>query len=85
MGSVDGVTTASIRPTDKDDWPTIWSFFQTIVAEGETYAYPLDLTSALPIGFAHNSPFRSKSSVSNSVPTSSPSTTASPRQQWPAP
>ena len=45
LGSVDGVTTASIRPAHEDDWPAIWPFFQTIVAEGETYAYPLDLTS----------------------------------------
>ena len=43
--SVGDVTTASIRPAHDDDWPAIWPFFHTIVAEGETYAYPLDLTS----------------------------------------
>lgn len=26
------------------DWPRIWPFFSTIVEEGETYAYPFDLT-----------------------------------------
>ena len=28
-----------------DDWPHVWPFFADIVAAGETYAYPLDLTS----------------------------------------
>jgi GNAT superfamily N-acetyltransferase len=27
-----------------DDWPRIWPFFAEIVAAGETYAYPDDLT-----------------------------------------
>lgn len=27
------------------DWPRIWPFFSAIVAAGETYAYPEDLTS----------------------------------------
>jgi GNAT superfamily N-acetyltransferase len=34
-----------IRPATADDWPLIWPFFSTIVAEGETYAYPDELTS----------------------------------------
>src|SRR4051794_34295073 len=33
-----------IRPATADDWPCIWPFFARIVADGETYAYPLDLT-----------------------------------------
>lgn len=27
------------------DWPQVWPFFDEVVQEGETYAYPLDLTS----------------------------------------
>ena len=27
------------------DWPVVWPFFDEIVRAGETYAYPLDLTS----------------------------------------
>lgn len=27
------------------DWPQVWEFFDEIVQAGETYAYPLDLTS----------------------------------------
>jgi L-amino acid N-acyltransferase YncA len=34
-----------IRPANDDDWPQIWPFFAAIVAEGETYAYPDDLSS----------------------------------------
>ena len=34
-----------IRPATDDDWPLIWPFFDATVQEGETYAYPLDLTS----------------------------------------
>jgi GNAT superfamily N-acetyltransferase len=34
-----------IRPATDDDWPHIWPFFAAIVAAGETYAYPDDLTS----------------------------------------
>ena len=34
-----------IRPATDDDWPRIWPFFAAIVAAGETYAYPDDLTS----------------------------------------
>ena len=34
-----------IRPATIEDWPQIWPFFREIVDAGETYAYPLDLTS----------------------------------------
>jgi GNAT superfamily N-acetyltransferase len=34
-----------IRPAESGDWPHIWPFFSTIVAAGETYAYPEDLTA----------------------------------------
>jgi GNAT superfamily N-acetyltransferase len=33
-----------VRTADADDWPRIWPFFAQIVAAGETYAYPDDLT-----------------------------------------
>jgi GNAT superfamily N-acetyltransferase len=33
-----------IRPATDDDWASIWPFFARIVAAGETYAYPEDLT-----------------------------------------
>ncbi len=35
----------SIRTMTGDDWPQVWPFFDEIVEAGETYAYPLDLTS----------------------------------------
>jgi L-amino acid N-acyltransferase YncA len=35
----------SLREATQADWPAIWPFFQQIVEDGETYAYPLDLTS----------------------------------------
>ncbi|GAA4110341.1 GNAT family N-acetyltransferase [Nocardioides fonticola] len=34
-----------IREATRDDWPRIWPFFSAIVAAGETYAYPEDITS----------------------------------------
>ncbi|MBV9485099.1 MAG: GNAT family N-acetyltransferase, partial [Frankiaceae bacterium] len=34
-----------VRPAAPEDWPAIWPFFRQIVADGETYAYPEDLTS----------------------------------------
>lgn len=34
-----------IRPATVEDWPQIWPFFREIVDAGDTYAYPLDLTS----------------------------------------
>jgi GNAT superfamily N-acetyltransferase len=34
-----------VRAATGDDWPAIWPFFSSIVADGETYAYPEGLTS----------------------------------------
>ena len=39
------MTDPAIRPATDDDWPRIWPFFDATVQAGETYAYPLDLTS----------------------------------------
>ena len=33
-----------IREAADGDWPRIWPFFEEIVADGQTYAYPEDLT-----------------------------------------
>ena len=33
-----------IRPVTDEDWPRIWPFFSAIVAAGESYAFPEDLT-----------------------------------------
>ena len=33
-----------VREATYDDWPVIWLFFRRIVADGETYAFPEDLT-----------------------------------------
>lgn len=35
-----------IRDASDEDWPRIWPFFAEVVADGETYAFPLDLTLA---------------------------------------
>ena len=35
----------TIREATLDDWAQIWPFWHEIVDAGETYAYPLDLTS----------------------------------------
>jgi len=35
----------SIRAAHAEDWPRIWPIFRAIVDDGETYAYPTDLTS----------------------------------------
>ncbi len=35
-----------IRPAGPDDWPAIYPFFASIVAAGETYAYPEGLSAA---------------------------------------
>lgn len=35
----------TVRPATDDDWPRIWPFFDAIVREGETYAFPEDLTA----------------------------------------
>ena len=34
-----------IRPATAADWAAIWPIFETIVAAGETYAYPEDVSS----------------------------------------
>jgi GNAT superfamily N-acetyltransferase len=34
-----------IRPIAEGDWDTVYAIFRAVVAEGETYAYPEDLTS----------------------------------------
>ena len=34
-----------IREAAAADWPSIWPFFRDIVEAGETYAYPLGMTS----------------------------------------
>jgi L-amino acid N-acyltransferase YncA len=34
-----------IREATPDDWSAIWPFFRSIVAAGESYAYPEDLTA----------------------------------------
>jgi len=38
------VTDPAIRTATDADWPLIWRFFDATVREGETYAYPSDLT-----------------------------------------
>ena len=42
---MDTVARMEIREATDDDWAQIWPFFQQIVLDGETYAYPEDLTS----------------------------------------
>ena len=39
------VTVVEIRTARHEDWEQIWPFFRDIVADGETYAYPDDLTA----------------------------------------
>lgn len=34
-----------IREYVESDWPFVWTIFQEVVAAGDTYAYPPDLTS----------------------------------------
>ncbi|WP_428964736.1 GNAT family N-acetyltransferase [Micromonospora fluostatini] len=36
--------TVQIRDATADDWPAIWPFLREIVAAGETYTYPRDVT-----------------------------------------
>jgi L-amino acid N-acyltransferase YncA len=38
------MTDPRIRPATDDDWPRIWPFFSAIVAAGESYAFPEDLS-----------------------------------------
>jgi L-amino acid N-acyltransferase YncA len=35
----------TVRDATPEDWTAIWPFFRAICAAGETYAYPLSLTS----------------------------------------
>ncbi len=35
----------TIRAATVDDWPLLWPIFASVVAAGETYAYPTDLSS----------------------------------------
>ena len=35
----------TIRPMTEKDWSQVWPFWDEIVQDGETYAYPLDLSS----------------------------------------
>ncbi len=39
------LTPMLIRTAHADDWASIWPFFHTITAAGQTYTYPRDLTS----------------------------------------
>lgn len=39
------LVTRHIRPAGDADWPRIWPVVDEVVRAGETYAYPLDLTS----------------------------------------
>jgi GNAT superfamily N-acetyltransferase len=41
---LDVVTDLRIREATPEDWPRIWPFFARIVADGESYAFPADLT-----------------------------------------
>jgi len=41
VSSAAGVT---VRPATADDWPAIWAIFRAVVASGDTYAYPPDIT-----------------------------------------
>jgi GNAT superfamily N-acetyltransferase len=50
------VSDAAIRPATDDDWPRIWPFFEETVREGETYAYPLDLTEETGRGWWMSAP-----------------------------
>lgn len=39
------MTPAPIRPAADADWAAVWPIFRSTVEEGETYAYPADLTA----------------------------------------
>ncbi|GAA4347200.1 GNAT family N-acetyltransferase [Angustibacter luteus] len=45
-----------LREATEADWPAIWPFVAAVVADGETYAYPLDLTSEEARGWWLESP-----------------------------
>jgi GNAT superfamily N-acetyltransferase len=44
VGRMEIAEQVHIREAQAQDWPRIWPFFARIVAAGETYAYPEDLT-----------------------------------------
>src|SRR6478735_9429315 len=46
----------TIRPMTEEDWAEVWPFWDEIVRAGETYAYPLDLTSEQARGLWTMSP-----------------------------
>jgi GNAT superfamily N-acetyltransferase len=50
------VSDARIRASTDADWPRIWPFFSAIVADGETYAFPDDLTEETGRGWWMESP-----------------------------
>ena len=41
----------TIRSATDEDWPRIWPIFDTTVRAGETYAFPMDLTSGSAQGW----------------------------------
>ena len=43
-GRLGDVSDLRIRDATAEDWPRIWPFFARIVADGESYAFPEDLT-----------------------------------------
>ncbi|GAA1733327.1 GNAT family N-acetyltransferase [Isoptericola hypogeus] len=43
--TTDTSPTCRIRLATDDDWPRLWPIVEAVVREGETYVYPLDLTS----------------------------------------
>lgn len=45
-----------IRPANHDDWQQIWPFFDSIVRDGRTYAYPDDLDMASAEGLWMEAP-----------------------------
>ncbi len=57
-----------IRPATAADWPAIYPFFSAIVAAGETYAYPPDLSldEAAPL-WMHTPPAQTVVAVEDGV------------------
>lgn len=47
---------ALVRPAASEDWPRIWPIFQAVVAAGDSYAYPEDLTSEQAAALWMNEP-----------------------------
>jgi L-amino acid N-acyltransferase YncA len=50
------VSDLHIRAATEADWPRIWPIFSAIVADGETYAFPDDLTEESGRGWWMESP-----------------------------